>query len=181
MKFRYAAVGGIVVGLFSVTTTMAAERETISVGQASPSTEQVTSFLFPESECENTKYQCLAVRPNSERSIGMDVKFATGSADLTPQGRAQLDSLGKVLASRNGKLNSGEIVIEGHTDARGSADLNKRLSERRAESVARHLVSAHGVDASALRAVGRGKEDLKDSGRPEAEVNRRVELVRKAN
>jgi outer membrane protein OmpA-like peptidoglycan-associated protein len=159
----------------------AAQRESISVGQAVPSAQQVTQFLFPEAECENAQYQCLAVRPSTERSIGMDVKFATGSSDLTPEARAQLENLGKALASRNGKLNPGEIVIEGHTDARGSAEINKRLSERRAESVARHLVSAHGVDSKALRPVGRGKEDLKDSGRPDAEVNRRVELVRKAN
>jgi outer membrane protein OmpA-like peptidoglycan-associated protein len=72
-------------------------------------------------------------------------------------------------------------VIEGHTDARGSAELNRKLSERRAEAVAKHLVSAHGVDAKVLRPVGRGKDELKDSVRPDAEINRRVELVRKAN
>jgi len=168
-------------GILSVATAVAAERESISVGQAAPSKEQVETFLFPEAECESTKYQCLAVRPSSERSIGMDVRFATGSAELTPEAQAQLESLGKVLASRNGKLNPGEIVIEGHTDARGSAELNKRLSEQRAQSVARHLVSVHGVDAKAVRAVGRGKDDLKDAARPDAEVNRRVELVRRAN
>jgi outer membrane protein OmpA-like peptidoglycan-associated protein len=121
------------------------------------------------------------VRPSTERSIGMDVKFHTGSSDLTPEARAQLEGLGKALASRNGKLNPGEIVIEGHTDARGAADLNKKLSERRAESVAKHLVTAYGVDAKALRPVGRGKDELKDTARPDSEANRRVELVRKAN
>jgi len=166
---------------FCAASAFGAEREFVSVGQSTLSPQAVVDFLFPEAECESSKYQCLAVRPSGERSIGIDVKFHTGSADLTPEARAQLDGFGKALASRNGKLGSGEIVIEGHTDARGSADLNKKLSERRAESVAKHLVQAHGVEAKVLKSVGRGKEDLKDTARPDSEINRRVELVRKSN
>ena len=85
------------------------------------------------------------------------------------------------MAARNGKLGAGEIVIEGHTDARGSDELNKKLSERRADAVAKHLVSTHGVDAKALKPVGKGKADLRDASKPDAEANRRVELVRTAS
>ena len=154
------------------------DRETLALGRGAPSAEQVATFLFPEAECESTKYQCLAVRPSGERSIGMDIRFPTGSAEITPEARAQLENLGKVLASRNGKLAPGEIVIEGHTDARGSADLNRKLSEQRAQSVVKHLVAVHGVDAKALKPVGRGKDELKDASNPESQANRRVELVR---
>ena len=180
MERKYVVIAGLVGAIFSA-SALAAERETLSIGRSKPSTEQVSKHLFPEAECENAKYQCLAVKPTSDRSIGMDVKFATGSSELTPEARAQLESLGKVLASRNGKLAPGEIVIEGHTDARGSADLNKKLSERRAESVVKHLVSTHGVDAKALKPVGKGKADLRDASKPDAEANRRVELVRTAS
>ena len=156
------------------------DRETLSVGKSTPSSDQLTSFLFPEAECESTKYQCLAVRPASERSVGMDIRFPTGSAELTPEARAQLENLGKALAARSGKLAPGEIVIEGHTDARGSEDLNRKLSAARAQSVAKHLVAVHGVDATALRPIGRGKDELKDASNPESQANRRVELVRTA-
>ena len=179
MRFQRVLIVAALSAAFAA-PALAAERETIAVGRTSPSAEQVTNFLFPEAECDNAKYQCLAVRPSTQRSIGMDIKFPTGSAELTPEARAQLEGAGKALAARNGKLAPGEIVIEGHTDARGSAELNKKLSERRAESVAKHLVSAHGVDAKALRPVGRGKEELKDNVRPDADINRRVELVRDA-
>ena len=178
---RVAALAGSVCGLLFTTQGIAAERETLSAGAKAPSTEQVVKFLFPEAECDNAKYQCLAVRPTTERAIGVDVRFATGSAELTPTARAQLEGLGKALASRKGKLKAGEIVIEGHTDARGSDELNKRLSEERARSVAQHLVSVHGVEQKVLRPVGRGKDDLKDAARPDAGINRRVELVRKPN
>jgi outer membrane protein OmpA-like peptidoglycan-associated protein len=178
MKIAYSVVCATLLAASAVCQAAGSDRETLSVGRSAPSTEQLTSFLFPEAECESVKYQCLAVRPASERSIGMDVRFQTGSAELTPEARTQLENLGKVLASRNGKFSPGEIVIEGHTDARGSDDLNRKLSAARAQSVARHLVAVHGVDAKALKPIGRGKDELKDSANPDSQANRRVELVR---
>ena len=171
---------GAMLAVACVTSAAAGDRDVKSYGQKAPSAKEVESFLFPEAECESAKYQCLAVRPSTERSIGVDVKFQTGSSELTPAARAQLEGLGKALAARNGKLAPGEIVIEGHTDARGSDDLNKKLSERRADAVAKHLVSTHGVDGKALKPVGKGKDQLRDASKPDSEANRRVELVRTA-
>jgi outer membrane protein OmpA-like peptidoglycan-associated protein len=182
MKTRlYIMVPALSAVVFCLATVHAAERETLSFGAAAPSAEKVEGFLFPEAHCENVKYQCLAVRPTTDRSIGVDVKFHTGSAELTPEARAQLEGVGKVLAARGGKLNAGEIVIEGHTDARGSDELNKKLSEKRAEAVVKHLVTVYGVNPSALKPLGRGKDELKDPSRPDSQANRRVELVRRAN
>ena len=180
MKGRYNALAGALLAL-SCMPALAAEREIMTIGKGTADAKKVESFLFPEAQCENVTYQCLAVRPTSERAIGMDVKFQTGSAELTPEAKAQLESLGKVLAARKGKLGSGEIVIEGHADARGSAEYNKKLSEQRAHSVVKHLVTAHGVEQKALKPLGMGKDFLKDPNHPDAPVNRRVELVRKPN
>lgn len=177
---RHALIAiGVLAATSLVSHAAAAERQTLVIGGAKPDAKVIGEFLFPEAQCENAKYQCMAVRPSAERSIGVEVRFPTNSAELTPAARAQLDPLGKVLASRSGQLASGEIVIEGHADARGSAELNKRLSEQRAKSVVQHLVTAHKVDAAALRPLGRGAENLKEGARPDSEVNRRVELVRK--
>jgi outer membrane protein OmpA-like peptidoglycan-associated protein len=181
MKLRQTILFAAVLAASGVCHAAAGERETLTLGKTAPSVEQVVSFLFPEAECESVKYQCMAVRPSSERAIGMDIRFQTGSAELTPEARAQLENLGKVLASRNGKLAPGEIVIEGHTDARGSDELNRRLSAQRAQSVVKHLVAVHGVDAKSLKPIGKGKDDLKDATHPASELNRRVELVRTAN
>jgi outer membrane protein OmpA-like peptidoglycan-associated protein len=181
MKPMHVAVCASLLAASALSYAAGHERETLSAGKSKLSTEQVTEFLFPEAECESTKYQCLAVRPSGERSIGMDIQFQTGSAELTPQARSQLENLGKALAARNGKLTPGEIVIEGHTDARGSDELNRKLSQQRAQSVAKHLVAVYGVDSKALRPVGRGKADLKDAANPDSQANRRVELVRTTN
>lgn len=180
MKLKHTVAIAAVFAAISAAPAMA-DRETIMVGKAAPKAADVEAFLFPEAECENTQYMCMAVRPTSERSIGMDIKFATNSSELTPEAKTQLEGLGKALAARNGKLGAKEIVIEGHADPRGSLDLNKQLSAKRADAVVKYLVSAYGVDGKALAPVGRGIEDLKDPKNPEAAVNRRVELVRKPN
>lgn len=181
MKLTCSVIAATLLAAMSATSATAGDRETLSVGKKAPDAAQVQTFLFPEAECENSKYQCLAVRPSSERSVGVELRFRTGSAELTPEAQAQLSGLGKALASRQGKLKPGEIVIEGHADARGSAELNKKLSEERARAVVKHLVSKHSVDSKSLRAVGMGKDRLKDAAHPDAEINRRVELVRIAS
>jgi len=180
MKRHALTVTGALASMLLASAVGAAERQTLMMAGAKPDAKVISEFLFPEAQCENAKYQCMAVRPSAERSVGVEVRFPTNSAELTPDARAQLEPLGKVLASRNGQLAPGEIVIEGHADARGSAELNKRLSEQRARSVVQHLVAAHKVDATALRPLGRGADNLKEGSRPDSEVNRRVELVRKA-
>ena len=180
MKIHRCIIMGSVLASFALSAA-AADRQTLTFGKSTPDAKTITEFLFPEAQCDHVKYQCMAVRPTVDRSIGVEVRFPTNSAELTPAARAQLEPIGKALAARSGKLNSGEIVIEGHTDARGGSELNQKLSEKRAQAVVEHLVTSYNVDARALQAIGRGKEHLKEGSRPDSEVNRRVELVRKAN
>ncbi len=71
-----------------------------------------------------------------------------------------------------------DVRIIGHTDSRGAADYNQRLSERRAEAVARYLQNK-GVSARRITSVGQGEshpvaDNQTDSGRAQ---NRRVEFV----
>jgi outer membrane protein OmpA-like peptidoglycan-associated protein/ABC-type taurine transport system substrate-binding protein len=48
------------------------------------------------------------------------------------------------------------MVIKGHTGARGDSDENQRLSQERAQAVARYLTVVFNVDPNRLRAVGFG-------------------------
>lgn len=78
-------------------------------------------------------------------------------------------------------LNEGmvsQIQISGHTDSKGSDELNKGLSQRRAESVVNYLVGK-GIAASRMKAVGYGDSrpidtNQSDDGRSK---NRRVEFL----
>ncbi|MBD3319746.1 MAG: OmpA family protein, partial [Chitinivibrionales bacterium] len=69
--------------------------------------------------------------------------------------------------------------IRVHTDSVGSNQANKKLSQKRAESVMNYLIT-RGIDPSRLRAVGMGEEDpIASNRRAEGRaMNRRVELHR---
>ena len=68
------------------------------------------------------------------------------------------------------------MLIEGHTDAVGSELYNESLSQRRAQSVRRYLVTMHGIDASRLEAVGLGEHSPLPGHGPLAGENRRVQF-----
>jgi hypothetical protein len=68
---------------------------------------------------------------------------------------------------------------EGHTDTVGWPELNKALSQARAESVIAYLVSQHGVDRARLAPVGMGEDGLLIATGPQVpnSANRRVLVV----
>lgn len=70
-----------------------------------------------------------------------------------------------------------QMVVEGHTDERGSAEYNLALGQRRAESVVRAMVLL-GAGAHQLEPVSFGKSRPAVEGHDEAawSQNRRAEL-----
>ncbi len=69
------------------------------------------------------------------------------------------------------------FLINGHTDAKGSAEYNQDLSEWRAEAVKHLLVQQFGLPPTTLIAVGYGKTQLKNAAYPFAGEKRRVQIV----
>jgi len=111
---------------------------------------------------------------NEEAMINLRVQFEFNSDRLTPQAATVLRRLGEAIQSQD--LKSFSFTIAGHTDAKGSADYNQNLSERRAASVKSFLVGEMGIPASRLRATGRGESSPLNAADPEAPENRRVEI-----
>jgi OOP family OmpA-OmpF porin len=74
-------------------------------------------------------------------------------------------------------LQDNNIVVSGHTDHKGTAEYNQKLSERRADAVVDYLVTKFSLDRSKLAAVGYGFDKLKNSADPLSGENRRVEIV----
>lgn len=106
--------------------------------------------------------------------ILQQVHFATGSAVILPESFPMLQEITNLLKANKGIK---KMSIEGHTDNRGPADLNKTLSGNRAASVLNWLVQ-HGVEANRLESHGFGLEkpietNDTDAGRA---ANRRVEF-----
>lgn len=110
---------------------------------------------------------------SSPSGLALPVQFAFDSAKILPQATRQLDAVaeGIKLAQPGTK-----VVIEGHTDAIGSAQYNRGLSQRRAEAVKEYLVQYHGIAPTQLRTVGLGMNRPFNEANPLAGENRRVEF-----
>jgi outer membrane protein OmpA-like peptidoglycan-associated protein len=108
-------------------------------------------------------------------SVNLYVNFSYDSAELAADARITLDQLGGAL--RDPRLEGFTFMIAGHTDAKGGAEYNQKLSERRAAAVRRYLIAQYGLAPARLSVVGYGKSQLLDPTRPEDGVNRRVQVI----
>lgn len=109
----------------------------------------------------------------------LDVKFATGGATVTESSMASIERVAKGMR----EYPETSLVIEGHTDNTGSADGNRRLSQRRADAVKAVLVDRFAIDAARITAVGKGADvPIADNGTAEGRArNRRVEAELQAS
>lgn len=113
-------------------------------------------------------------------SMTGDILFDFDRADIKSAAEPTLTDIARLVAS----VPAGTIVIEGHTDSKGSARYNQELSLRRAQVVAQWLVR-HGADKAQLsvKALGGTRpiepNTLKTGAdNPEGRaLNRRVEFV----
>ncbi len=119
------------------------------------------------------KYKLIVV---TEKKIELKQKvfFDTAKATIKPVSYPLLNEVADALRE-NATI---KVRIEGHTDSRGSDRYNKRLSQKRADSVKAYLVAA-GIDATRMEAVGFGEEQPIADNRTSKgrEQNRRVEFV----
>jgi OOP family OmpA-OmpF porin len=114
--------------------------------------------------------------PAGPRALDLEIQFDYNSHKLTQDGADVLDQLGAALQSE--ELRSAKrIVLEGHTDAKGSVTYNRLLSLRRAQSVKQYLASNHRIPNSKLKSVGKGSTELADPSNPEDGINRRVRVI----
>ena len=105
-----------------------------------------------------------------------DVNFETGKADLLPESYPTLDAVGALLL----KWPQLKVEIGGHTDARGSAAKNLKLSRARADSVKAYIVRKYpALDPAQYTVKGYGKsKPVAPNTTPENMArNRRVEFV----
>ena len=108
-------------------------------------------------------------------SVDLEVLFEYKSARIAPAAVATLTALGRALT--DARLAGDSFLIAGHTDAKGGADYNLRLSQQRAESVRDFLVREFAIEPERLVARGFGQRQLKDPQNPLDAQNRRVQII----
>jgi outer membrane protein OmpA-like peptidoglycan-associated protein len=108
-------------------------------------------------------------------AIDLEILFDYDSAVVGPKAAPVLGALGRALSRP--ELKGSVFLINGYTDAKGSADYNQALSQRRADAVRRALIEQFRLQPDTLIATGFGKEQLKNPANPLGEENRRVQIV----
>ena len=165
-----------------------------------PSAEEMGSILFSNSlsEMPATKSDGIKMRSISfgksknspqtlpepiaakqqSSAIGLPIKFAYNSSEILEGSKSFLNEIGRMLSLPD--FSSERLVIEGHTDAAGSEQYNRYLSERRAQSVKNYLRNHFNIAANRLFVTGMGESQSLAGVDPFAAANRRVQF-RKAN
>jgi len=102
-----------------------------------------------------------------------DVTFAVDSTEISPSFQTALDRVAQSMVQYPDSL----VDVYGHTDSTGSDQYNLDLSQRRADAVARYLIS-RGVSSARLQAKGMGESyPVADNNTAEGRAkNRRVEV-----
>lgn len=142
------------------------------------------------SQALNAAHLNAAVDPTTgDIVLDSTVFFETGSSTIRPEGQALLNAFVpvylNVLLSRDNREYLGSIIIEGHTDTSGDYFLNLELSQNRALSVAKYVLSMPSLTEeqrallrSILTATGRSWSNpvFNADGSVNMDASRRVEF-----
>jgi len=143
----------------------------------------VTDLVF---KIENTagQVQSLQVKETKTETrieLPADILFDFDKADIRAGAQGALKQAADMLRERA----KGTVLVEGHTDSKGTPAYNQRLSERRADAVRKWLVEREAVRNVKFAVKGFGatrpvaanvKPDGSDDP-PGRQKNRRVEIV----
>jgi outer membrane protein OmpA-like peptidoglycan-associated protein len=102
------------------------------------------------------------------------VLFAVNQSTLTADAKSQLEGLAKSTEGLDRYI----IEVQGFTDKTGSASINDRLSQQRAQEVARFLANEYKIPVRSIALLGEGYAQpvADDKTREGRKQNRRVEI-----
>lgn len=180
----------LAIALSLAATVQATVAQTVMVydDQHQPTPQEVAEILF-RGASEATKLrgqapingrspfalleQTPTTKATDASAVSVPVHFDFDSAALTPKAMQQLDVIAEGIRLTEGTV---KVVVEGHTDAKGSVAYNENLSYRRAAAVRSYLVNVKKLPVSTLVVEGKGPHKLLDKGDPYNATNRRVQF-----
>jgi len=103
------------------------------------------------------------------------INFDADKSDIRPDAEAAIAEIAKLL-KEDASL---KVFVVGHTANVGSVETSLKLSQARADAVAKYLTAKYGIESARLSSFGAGpycpvSTNLTEEGRAK---NRRVELV----
>lgn len=133
-----------------------------------------SKFEIPNNPGKYTSELGIQIEEPVSKTYTLDnVYFDTGFATLKPSSYKALNDLAEVMLLKTTMI----IEIAGHTDNTGTSDINKKLSQDRADAVRNYLIKK-GVAATRITAKGYGDtEPIADNSTDEGKAkNRRTEV-----
>jgi outer membrane protein OmpA-like peptidoglycan-associated protein len=103
------------------------------------------------------------------------ILFRSGSAVLSPQSKQQLDQIAQQALQAKGYV----LEVSGFASSDGSTEVNRRLSQKRADTVIRYLVENHQIPLRRIvtpYGYGESNAVADNTTREGREQNRRVEV-----
>jgi OOP family OmpA-OmpF porin len=107
--------------------------------------------------------------------FSIEVQFDADSPVIRPDSYRTLGRIADAL--QNPAVLAYGFLIVGHTESTGKREINLTLSQRRADSIRDVLVTTFKVSSKRLQAVGLGEEQLRDTARPAAPANQRIQVI----
>jgi outer membrane protein OmpA-like peptidoglycan-associated protein len=144
---------------------MKAAIEGMAAGSDAATGNETSVLIGSESTPESSK--------TGEWKIILHINFDTNKATIKKEYYSRLKEIGETL-KEHPRLKG---VIEGHTDSIGSGKINQKLSIRRAEAVAQHLIKTFGISSERIKIEGFGMSSpIADNATPKGRaLNRRIE------
>jgi len=91
----------------------------------------------------------------NQKIVLYNIYYDFDKSDILPESAAELDKLVALMKEKPEMT----LQLSSHTDSRGTAKYNEKLSQRRAESAVRYIVS-QGIGSSRISAKGYGETQL---------------------
>jgi outer membrane protein OmpA-like peptidoglycan-associated protein len=152
--------------------------EQLRVTQLADAQKQLADEAARRKAAEESLAQLAQVKQEERGTVitlSGSVLFSSDKAELLPEAQQRLAEVARAL---NSQSPNAQIVIEGHSDGKGSKSYNLELSARRAEAVRSYLVS-QGITSNRISSQGLGfSHPVSDNKTAEGRANnRRVEIV----
>ncbi len=121
--------------------------------------EEYTPRVAPQVKCPVEPREGALLDENGcEKTISLEGHFGFDKTTINPTFQAKIKEIAKIL-DENERY---DTILEGHTDNIGSRAYNQKLSERRAQSVAKEL-EKYGVEKNRIQTKGYGQDKPRSS------------------
>ena len=116
---------------------------------------QIADLQNQLNECQNKKPAVQYVKPATATNLQPTVIFRQGKSVVDPAQYASIELIANYMKNHK----DAKVEIKGYASPEGSAELNQKLSQARADAVKTALVKKYKISADRLTATGMGATD----------------------